>query len=224
MVSYTIKLISLFTQLGPKPPHKLTEEEQRLERAKERHKEKMAAARENRLRRASEPNPARSSTSESESVPSFMIDRSYGELEVTDLINQYVDHLPLELVVSKGVYGMDERYSLSTSDKCIVHFVKKRDLVRIQDPQSNKEFSVPINSAIKFALVYNPNDNSNEARSGFTFRLVSDILEMFPLPKMGLAHLSDPNIEGMKSTELLVIKEVSENNMSYKLVFMQWHL
>ena len=168
----------------------------------------MAAARESRLRRSSEPNPCRISLSGSESGRDFMIDRSYGEVEVMDLINQYADHLPLELVVSKGVYGMDDRYSLSTSDRCIVHFVKRRDLVRIQDPQSNKEFSVPINSAIKFAIIYNPNSNDSEARSGFTFTLVSDILERSPLPKMGLAHLSDPNIEGMKSTEVLVIKEV----------------
>ena len=138
----------------------------------------------------------------------YMIDRSYGEVEVMDLINQYNDHLPLELVVSKGVYGMDERYSLSTSDKCIVHFVKRRDLVRIQDPESNKEFSVPVNSAIKFAIIYNPNNDTSEARNGFTFTRVSDILERSPLPKMGLASLFDPNIEGLKSTELLILKEV----------------
>jgi len=112
------------------------------------------------------------------------------------------------MVVSKGVYGMDERYSLSTSDRCIVHFVKKRELVRIQDPQTNKEFSVPINSAIKFSVIYNPNNNDTEARLGFHFTLVSDILERSPLPKIGLASLTDPNIEGFKSSEILVMKEV----------------
>lgn len=137
-----------------------------------------------------------------------MVDRSYGEVEVMDLINQYSDHLPLELAVSKGVYGMDECHSLSTSDKCIVHFMKKRELVRIQDPETNKEFSVPVNSAIKFGIIYNPNNNANEGRGGYSFTLVSDILERTPLPKMGLASLKDPDIEGMKSTEILFIKEV----------------
>ena len=95
------------------------------------------------------------------------------------------------------------------SDKCIIHYVKKRDLVRLQDPQTNNEFSITLSSAIKFALVYNPNNDEEQARGGLNFPFVSDILAMNDLPKMGLAQLTDPNIEGLKSAELIVIKEVS---------------
>ena len=159
----------------------------------------MAVARHNRSRRMSEENH----------TPEYVIDHSFGEIEITDIVKRFSDQLPLEVVVSKGIYGMDDRYSLSTSDKCILHFLKKRDLVRIQDPQTNKEFSVPLTSAIKFSLVYDPNNDEEHAQRGFDFPLVADILAMTPLPKMGVAHLTDPNIEGLKSKELLVIKGVS---------------
>lgn len=137
----------------------------------------------------------------------LLLRRSYGEIDVNDLVNQYSSHLPLKLVVSKGVYGMEESYSLATADCCIVHYIKKRELVQIQDPRTNQEFSVPLNSAIKFGVVYNPNNDENQALRGFTFPLVSDILAESQLPKMGIAHLTDPDI-GMKSVEVLVIKEV----------------
>lgn len=193
--------------MGPKPPRRVTEEEV-LEKIKQRHKESVAAARRDRLRRASEPNPTPCRNPESsEYVPDYTIDHSYGEVEVTELVSQFADHLPLEVVVSKGVYGMEDRYSLSTTDKCIIHFIKKRDLVRIQDPKDNREFSVPLSSAIKFSIIYNPNDDEDHAQTGFKFPFVSDVLSMTPLPKMGLAQLTDPNIEGLKSSELLVIKE-----------------
>ena len=185
-------------QIGPKPQKIFTEEE-KIEQRRQKHKEIVAAARENRSCRTYEPNPS----------PNYLIDHSYGELEINDIVNKYIDHLPLEVVVSRGIYGMEERYSLSMSDKCIIHYVKKRDLVRIQDPQTNNEFSIPLRSAIKFALVYNPNNDEEQARGGLNFPFVSDILAMNDLPKMGLAQLMDPNIEGLKSAELIVIKEVS---------------
>ena len=178
---------------------KIFTEEEKVEQRRQKHKEILAAARENRSCRTSGPNPS----------PNYLIDHSYGELEINDIVNKYIDHLPLEVVVSSSVYGMEERYSLSMSDKCIIHDVKKHDLVRIQDPQTNNEFSVPLSSAIKFALVYNPNNDEEQACGGFNFPFVSDILAMNDLPKMGLAQLMDPNIEGLKSAELIVIKEVS---------------
>ena len=140
--------------------------------------------------------------------------RSYGEVEVEDIVNQYSDHLPLQVVVSRGIYGMEERYSLANSDRCVIHFIKRRELVLIHDPKTNKEFSVPVNSAIKFGVVYNPRNQETEAMRGIDFTYVSDILAETKLPKIGMAHLKDPDIIGMKSIELLVIQEVNTNSLT----------
>ena len=168
-------------------------------------KEVVALARQDRLRRAQDPTHQLSQSTEYE--PDYKVDRAYGEVETMDIVNQYSGHLPLEVVVSKGVYGMEEKYSLATSDRCVIHFIKKRELVQIQDPTNNSEFSVPLNSAIKFAIIYNPDNNDTQAMLGYDFQHVSDLLSQTKLPKMGLAHLKDPDI-GMKSIEILVIKKV----------------
>ncbi len=173
--------------------------------------EQVEMARQDRLRQGQNYSPSnrlRSSQS-AEYEPEYTIDKSYGELEIGDLVNRYSNNLPLEVVVSKGVYGMEDRYSLATSDRCIIHYIKRRELILIQDPQTNKEFSVPINSALKFGLVYNPRDNEREALNGFVYPLVSDILSETVIPKIGLAHLKDPDVVGLMSVEVIAIKEVS---------------
>jgi hypothetical protein len=140
--------------------------------------------------------------------PGYSVDKAYGELEIQDILNKYSSHLPLKVLVTKGVYGMEERYSLATSDKCVIHYIRKRELVQIHDPKTNVEFSVPVNSAIKFGVVYNPHNVETQAMKGLEFQYVSDILAETKLPKMGVATLKDPDVIGMKSTEVLVIKEV----------------
>ena len=80
--------------------------------------------------------------------------------------------------------------------------------MQVHDPVKNIEFSIPMNTAIKFAIVYNPNNLMAEAMRGFTFKYVSDILAQTKLPKMGIGHLKDPNIIGVESAEVLVVKEV----------------
>ena len=140
----------------------------------------------------------------------YTVDRTYGEVDIEDIVNRYHDQLPLKVVVSRGVYGMEEKYSLATSDQCVLHFLKRRELVQIQDPVKNSIFSVPVNTAIKFGVIYDPHNNMNEALMGYNFKYVSDVLSQAKLPKMGLGRLKDPNIIGVESAELLVIKEVSD--------------
>lgn len=193
-------------QLGPKPPRRLSEEEM-LTKIRQRQKKTIETARMDRLRRSSVSDAQQRAQSE-EYVPDYTLDQSYGELEVEDILDQYSNHLPLEVVVSKGIYGMEERYSLSTADRCVIHFIKRRELVQIHDPKTNKEFSVPVNSAIKFAVVFNPHSDESQALGGLEFPCVSDILAETVMPKIGIAHLKDPDVIGMKSIEVLVIKEV----------------
>lgn len=176
-----------------------------LEQLKQQQAERVAAARKERLRRISE-------SERQAKLPldqlNYTVDKSYGEVEIGDIVSRYSGHLPLKVVVSKGVYGMEEKYSLATSDKCVIHFIKRRELVQIQDPQKNTEFSVPLNTAIKFGVIYNPNNLMAEAMTGFSFKYVADILAQTKMPKMGIGRLKDPNIIGVESAEVLVMKEV----------------
>lgn len=173
---------------------------------KQQQSERVATARKDRLRKTSESEKQKNQAAEFD--PGYKVDKSYGELNIEDIVNQYSEQLPLKVVVSKGVYGMEEKYSLATSDRCVIHFVKRRELVQVHDPMKNSKFSVPVNTAIKFGVIYNPNNLLSEAINGFTFKYVSDVLAQTKLPKMGLGRLKDPDIIGVESSEILVIKEV----------------
>ena len=182
-----------------------------MERLKQQQLERVEQSRKERLRRISESEKQALHTPEHEL--NYTVDRAYGEVDVGTIVSKYSDQLPLKVVVSKGIYGTEEKYSLAASDICVIHFVRRRELVQLQDPTKNTEFLVPINTAIKFSVVYNPNNLMAEAIEGLTFKYVSDVLAQSKLPKMGLARLKDPNIIGVRSSELLVIKEVREKGM-----------
>ncbi len=195
-------------QIGPKPPRRLSEEEH-IRKIRKQQKEMVALARQQRSKDPSYSGQQHQRTQSTEYEPDYTVDKSYGEIETVDIVSKYSEHLPLEVVVTKGIYGMEEKYSLATSDRCVIHFLKKRELVQIQDPTNNNEFSVPLNSAIKFAVVYNPDYNDRKAMVGYTFQYVSDMLSQNKLPKFGLAHLKDPDIN-MKSIEILVVDKVRD--------------
>ena len=61
------------------------------------------SAKQNHLRRLSEPSPnLRHKTKSSDYIPDYVIDPSYGELDTEDFVTKYSDKLPLDVVVSKG--------------------------------------------------------------------------------------------------------------------------
>ena len=51
--------------------------------------------------------------------------------------------------------------------------------------EGSTNFSVPLTSGIQFSPLYDPNDNLEEAKKGFWFKSVADILAMKTLPKVG---------------------------------------
>ena len=152
------------------------------------------------------------------------IDDEKGEFSVEEFAHMFSDHLPMQVYVSKGVYGMEDKYSLSTEDVCNIHFARQRESVRVEEDERQLKLSVPINSAIKFAIVYNPQNNSNEAMKGYLFPNVSDLLSLGygSLPKIVCAcqfhDLEHPKAE--PGQEIMVIKDVvlpDDPNESRKL-------
>ena len=140
------------------------------------------------------------------------IDDEKGELAVQEFANQYSEKLPLQVYVSKGTYGMEDKYSLSTDDICNIHFIRHRELVEIEDKERQLNLSIPLNSAIKFGIVYNPQDNENEAMKGYLFPNVSDLLSLgySSLPKIVCAcQFHDPERPGSEpAREVMAIKEI----------------
>ena len=71
------------------------------------------------------------------------------------------------------------------------------------------KLSFPIHSSIKFGLLYDPNDNLEEAKRGFHFNTVAEILAMKSLPKVVRVRktYNGSNAESSVTVnELLVVK------------------
>ncbi len=50
-------------------------------------------------------------------------------------------------------------------------------LIEVSDPdQGVVQFSIPLNSSIRFSPLYDPRNNLEEAKRGFKFETVSEIL------------------------------------------------
>ena len=99
---------------------------------------------------------------------------------------------------------------ISTDDMYNIHFVKHTQVVTIRD-EDGVTYSLPLESAMKFGLIYNPSSNLDEALSGYEFERVSNIVAASILPKIvrttKSVHNSDDK-SALEEGELLVIQHV----------------
>ena len=105
-----------------------------------------------------------------------------------DLATNYSEQLPGRVEVCRGVYGDDEddAMCISTGDIYNIHYVKRRETVTLQASAGNKdeEFAVPLNSSIKFSVLYDPGRTASKAAEGYIFSKVMDIINASPMPKV----------------------------------------
>lgn len=146
-----------------------------------------------------------------ESLGEEALAREPGEMSLQQFATTFEFSLPVRVVVTKGVYGIDEDSTISSADEYNIHSIRHRKIVKINDQQSNQQYSVPLNSAIKFGLVYDPNNNEHEAMRGMIFPKVLDILQMSALPKLvcvqNTCETRSPN-SSLQQNEVLLIKKV----------------
>ena len=146
---------------------------------------------------------------------------SVEHIRLEDFSTIYVNSLPLRVQVTKGVYGDNEETTISSEDVYDVHFVRHREVVAVKDEHNGDTFSVPLNSTIKFGLLYNPNGSEQDALRGFNFPNISNILTMTPRPKLvcSMRACGPKGIkESLKAMEVLLIKEVFYTDSGRKVM------
>ena len=52
------------------------------------------------------------------------------------------------------------------------------------EKQESTKYSIPVSTSIRFCPLYDPNNNLDEARKGFTFETVGDMMSKKVLPKV----------------------------------------
>ena len=79
-----------------------------------------------------------------------------------EFVKKYSESFPLHIKVLKGYCGPSSRLTISTSDTYNIHFIKHTKVVAIKDAHDTP-YSIPLNSAIEFGMVYDPNNNHSKA-------------------------------------------------------------
>ena len=134
-----------------------------------------------------------------------------------EFVKKYSQSFPLHIKVLKGYCGPSSRLTISTSDTYNIHFIKHTKVVAIKDAH-NTPYSIPLNSAIEFGMVYDPNNNHSEAVNGLTFGKVSEIIGLPIPPKVfcALEAFQGEDEKKMFDDEILVVKQVLKSRFKSK--------
>lgn len=143
-------------------------------------------------------------------------------INLQQFASEYAHQLPQQIQVIKGVYGVDEESTISCEDKYCVHFVLHREVVRVEDRHSSEIFSIPLNSSIKFGLLYDPNKSEKEALRGFVFPKVADILKKgqnnFPLVVCTMRDCESTSTDTcLRKGEVLLLRNAITTDSGHKL-------
>ncbi len=143
-------------------------------------------------------------------VVSDQIPAPNAKVSLPMFLSKHHQHFPTRIRVCKGFCGSDEESSLSDGDQFNVHFLKYTTIIAIEY-ENGSRFNVPLNSAIPFAILYNPHNNITEAMTGYKFDKVSDILQMATLPSLLWArkeYQGSTSDSSISSNELLIVRKV----------------
>ena len=103
-------------------------------------------------------------------------------VQLSQFITRYSALLPCQVQLLSGFCSTSMASAPLQSDILQLHFIKHSKVVVMKEKESGEECSVPLNSATKFGLLYNPHADLLEAMAGFEFETVGDVMAMKPLP------------------------------------------
>ena len=139
--------------------------------------------------------------------------RDSESMTLTRFIEKHKKSLPVQVMVTKGYYGACERTSISEGDTFSIHFFKQTKVVTIQD-SNGYQYTVPLNSALQFGLVYQfPKEIKSPADAKYHFKNVADIVQLKVLPKAIRATRAfrGSDLEhSVEENDLLIVQEVKQ--------------
>lgn len=133
-------------------------------------------------------------------------------MTLKQLVAYHQNEFPLRVEVTAGYFGNTECDTFSEGDRLNFHFIKQVS-VAVIETMSGQKVKIPLNSAARFSLIYNPNNETKEVLEGFVFKSVKDVLAQKDMPKVITAtkahgNPSSNNSHSVEAGELLLINEV----------------
>ena len=104
---------------------------------------------------------------------------------------------------------------ISSGDVFNLHFIKKENVISIQDA-GGTHFTVPLNTAIQFGLVYDPVGDTKQAKKGYSFETAGELADYHTPPKIIRVTRkfdSGDSKSSIEKNEILIIKSVGQATM-----------
>ena len=140
------------------------------------------------------------------------------KLSLSKFVSLYHKEFPIQVRVCKGFCGPSEDTSISEGDRFNVHFVKHTKIVTVEYDNGSR-YHVPLNSAIPFGILYNPDNSLSDAMKGYRFETVADLLRMSTLPVVVFARKAFQGSSAESSisaNEAFLVKKVVSKRLGTK--------
>lgn len=142
------------------------------------------------------------------------------DLSFDQLIRQHQKSFPLRVYITNGYLGATSRLTISTGDVYNIHFVKHTRVMLFRDHHETP-YSIPLNSAIEFGLLYEPKEGRKptDVDIGVVFTSVGDLLAQPEVPKVVAVvktWQSDDGKISLLTNEVLIIKSVQRSVFAKK--------
>lgn len=150
------------------------------------------------------------SSSTPKSVHSFAPNE---QVEKTDTIHSVIEnyprYTPVRIRVLQGYCSDTADINISTGDLYDIQQIRTTKVVTVRD-QDGMSCRVPIESSMKFGLVFNLSSNYDEGLCGYTFKAVSDLTSLSILPKIVCtmkAYEGNDMRGSVQENEILIIQQ-----------------
>ncbi len=136
-------------------------------------------------------------------------------VQLSDLVRRYPNCMPVRVQVRNGYHNSAALLAIAQDEVYDIHFIKHAKVVALRDKCGNEELSLPLNSSVEFAVLYNPKSNEDEARKGFLFKSVAELVASKPLPlvvKATRAYEGSSPESSVEAGELLLLMGVVKSS------------
>ena len=164
------------------------------------------------------PPPPRRASSTPQSMSGSASGSTTEKLSLSKFLSLYHKEFPIQVRVCKGYCGPSEDTSISEGDRFNVHFVKYTTIVTVEYDNGSR-YHIPLNSAVPFGIVYNPENNLSDALKGYRFETVSELLRMSTLPVVIFARKSFQSSSpdsSISANEALLVRKVLSKRLGTK--------
>lgn len=143
-------------------------------------------------------------------------------ITLNEFVESHSESLPCEIMVVEG--ASTSPVALSNEDILNVHRICNENMM-LARANENQQYLVPLNAAVEFCVLYDPESNISKALKGYSFEKVSDLMSAEVKPKLVCARSSwedkETNKVVISNREVFVVRDIVQTKKKKKKKFLK---